>query len=110
MPNLEKRDWNKIVSESNGQMIFLPEGFKKAAEEWKDLREKYNEYVIMMAEKEMALNEAFQNIFFELRRNLKNSGHRDIYLKDIGFETTALQDGKFIVTIRNAPPSQIPQR
>lgn len=110
MSNLEKRNWNKIVSESRGQLIFLPEGFVKAAEEWKELRGDYNKFVATMAKKEMTLNETFQNIFFELRRYLEKNGQPDIYLKDIGFETTALEDGKFIVSIREASQNQVPQK
>ena len=85
MLNQEKRNWSKIVSESGGKSIFLPDGFKKAAKEWRDLREDYNAQVLVMAKKELTLNVALQNLFFELRKFLDKNGRSDIYLKDIGF-------------------------
>ncbi len=110
MTNSEKINWNKIVSESNGKLLFLSEGFKQAAEEWKNFRDEYNNQVQVMAKKELVLNMAMQNLFFELRKYLEKNGHADIYIKDIGFEDTALKEGRFIVSIMDAGQGQIPRR
>ncbi len=110
MSKLEKRDWAKIVAESNGGLILLPEGFKKAADEWFKLRADYNEQVQVMAKKELTLNMALQNLFFELRKFLEKNGRPDIYLKDIGFESAALEEGQFVVNLMDAPASNLPRR
>lgn len=110
MPKLEKRNWTKIVSESEGRLIFLPEGFKKAAKEWFDLRSDYNDQVKTMAKKELTLNIALQNLFFELRNYLEKNGHSDIYLKDVGFESGALEDGEFVVSLMDPNKGQLPLR
>lgn len=94
---LEKRDWNKIVSESNGQLIFLPEGFRQAAEDWLTSRKEYQKFAQEMCKKEITLNIAVQNLFFELRKYLEKNGHPDVFTKEIGFENSALEDGKFII-------------
>lgn len=95
----EKRDWKKIVSESNGERAFLPDGFKSAAKEIEETRVEYNKDVIKMARKEIAMNMATQNLFYDLRKHLEKSGFMDIWVKDIGFEVEALSDGEFVVNI-----------
>lgn len=95
----QKRDWNKIVADSANALIFLPSGFTKAAEEWLELRSKYNALVKEMAQKEITLNMALQNLFFEVRKYLAKNGRDDIWVKDVGFESNALDDGKFVINI-----------
>ena len=98
----KKRDWNEIVSKSDGNLLFLPDGFKQAAQEWLDLRTEYNNLVKKMAEKELTLNAALNGLFLEVRRYLAKNGHEDVWIKDVGFESEALKDGKFIVNIMDA--------
>ncbi len=105
-----KIDWNKIVSESNGEMFFLPKEFMGAGEDWFKARQDYNDLVATMAEKELSLNMAFQNLIFEVRKYLKKNGHPDIFTKDMGFEEAALQEGKLIVNLRSADKSRMPLR
>ena len=105
-----KIDWNKIVSESNGKNIFLPDIFKKQTKEWLELREEYNKYVSVMAKKEITLNMALNNLLFDLRKYLEKNGREDIYLKDLGFDTNALLEEKFIVNIIDPNQNQIPLR
>lgn len=108
MSKPNQRDWNKIVSESNGALMFLPAGFEGAAKEWLDLRTEYNALVKKMAQKELTLNMALQNLFFEFRKNLAKTGHEDVWLKDIGFESNALEDGKFVVSMMDAGRNRMP--
>lgn len=107
---LKAHDWNKIVSESEGRLLFLPDKFRKDAEEWMKVRAQYNEQVLIMAKKELTLNMLLNDLFFEIRKYLEGEGHPDVWLKDVGFESNALDEGKFIVTATSAPKSQIPLR
>lgn len=107
---MEKRDWNKIVSESKGDMVFLPKEFMGAGEDWFRTRKEYNDLVAVMAEKELSLNMAFQNLIFEVRKYLKKNGRPDIFIKDVGFEEAALEEGKMIINLRSADRNRIPTR
>ena len=110
MLNNEKRDWNKIVADSNGTASFLSEKFLKTAEKWVELRKDYNDFVLVMAKKELTLNMMLNNLLFDVRKDLETRGREDIYLKDLGFNSDALDDGKFIINLYEAPQSQIPRR
>lgn len=104
----DKRDWNKIVSESRGSSIWLPEKFQKDAEAWQKAREAYNEKVKEMAQKEMAVNHALNNLIFGIREYLAQNGQEDIWLKDVGFETAALEEGKFILNLIDPSKDRLP--
>lgn len=99
MPTPPKHDWTKIVSESNGNRIFLPTSFKGAQEDLEKIRKAYNADAVKMAEREIRMTMATQNMFFELREHLAKNGQPDIWVKDIGFEQNALDEGVFIVNI-----------
>jgi hypothetical protein len=99
MPTTQKINWDKVVADSNGTAIFLPEKFVKDAEEVERLRKEFNSKVGEMAEREITMNMATQNMFFALRKYLSENGHTDIWQKDIGFNVEALNDGKFVVNL-----------
>lgn len=101
METTEKRDWNKIVSESNGNRIFLPDSFKDSALEVEKMRKEFNEFLTQLSEKEISLNMKTQNMFYAIRQYLAKNGI-EIWTKDVGFETEALKDGVFILNIADA--------
>lgn len=96
---MSKIDWEKVVSDSHGTSVFLPEKFRAAAEEVEKLRKEFNTEVEKMAKKEITMNVATQKMFYELRLFLEENGRPDIWRKDLGFNVTALDDGKFIVNL-----------
>jgi hypothetical protein len=96
-----KIDWNKMVSESNGAFIFLPESLKKEAEELEKIRVAYNKETNAMAKKEIKMNIGNQNLFVKLREYLEQNGHSDIWMKEIGFNADALNEGKYVVYLRD---------
>lgn len=95
----EKIDWKKVVSESGGRTLFLPEGFKTQAKEIEDERASYNEEATKMAKKEILMKVNTQVFFAELRKYFEKQGMKDIWIKDMGFNTAALQDGEFVIDI-----------
>jgi len=108
MAEIKKKSWEEIVAESNGTRIFLPDGFKGAAKDWSTMRDEYNKSIKVMAEKELTLQVALQNLFLEVRRYLSKNGYEDIWTKDTGFNTEALKEGKFIVEIVDGRKNQLP--
>lgn len=98
MPN-QNRNWKKIVSESNGRQMFVPDEFVERTKKIEEDRTAYNKEVVRIAAKEIALNMETQNLFFDLRKYLEESGNEDIWVKDIGFESEALKDGVFVINI-----------
>ncbi len=97
--NNEKINWKEVVSKSGGRTIFLPEGFTNAAKEIEEKRASYNKDAVAMAKKEIAMKVATQQFFFELRKHFEKNGVADIWIKDLGFNTAALQDGEFVIDI-----------
>lgn len=97
-----KHDWKSVVADSNGTMIYLPDGFSKAQQELDEKRKGYNTDAIKMAEREITMNIATQNMFFEIRKHLAKNGYPDIWVKELGFEANALKEGHYILTIRDS--------
>lgn len=95
----DKIDWKKKVAESNGEMIFLPDSFTGAAEDIEKSRKEFNEMILKVAEKEIALNMATQTMFYDLRKHLAKNGVSDVWTKQLGFNAQALKEGKFVVNV-----------
>lgn len=99
MAIVEKHDWKKVVADSEGRQIFLPDGFTKAQEELEGARKEFNDLAVKMAEREIKMNIANQNLFLEVRKYLAKNGHPDIWVKQIGFDSNALKEGVFILNV-----------
>ncbi len=108
MPELKIRDWNKIVADSNGTMIFLPSQFQKRAEDWEKKRTEYNKKVAEMAELQMTVNNLVSTLLFDVRKYLRDNGREDVFLKDMGFEDNALIDKKFILNFYEPRKGNLP--
>ena len=91
--------WQEVVNTSKGVSQFLPDALTEDAENVETLRKELNEEIARVAKKEIALNVATQNLFFESRRKLEEAGLKDVWVKDIGFNTDALEDGVFVLNI-----------
>ena len=96
----EKRDWNKIVAESKGQLVFVPEQFIEKAKEWETIRQELLKMVNLTSRKELEATTKLNNLSYEIRKFLAENGKGDeVWTKDIGFEAGALKDGQFIISI-----------
>lgn len=95
---MEKRDWKKIVNESEGQMYFVPEKFMEKVKEYSEKRKVFNDQLEAAAKNEIELGVLMNEIIFGIRKHLESAGQK-IWQKDVNFNATALQDGEFIVNI-----------
>lgn len=95
----EKRDWKKIVSESNGTRIIIPDKFTIQAKEiftkQKALQEKLNG----VAKEEILINISTLNLLTSIREYLEENGRKDIWVKDIGFDQNAIAEGEMVLNI-----------
>lgn len=99
MSQVEKRDWKKIVKESNGTLIMAPEKFQDAIREWDKKRVELNKLANAAAKHELETRMILENTILDIRKFLDESGMEGVWLDDIGFETNALKEGEFVITI-----------
>jgi len=94
-----KDDWKKAVDSSGGGAMFMPDDLLPVAESVEKQRNAFNDLIKKVAEKEISLNVATQNMFFEFRKKMAENGMDDIWTKEVGFNKDALKQGIFIVNI-----------
>lgn len=97
---LPKRDWVKIVKESNGQQVFLPEELNGEMVEIERERVAFDERLLELSEIEIRLKKKQQDLMFKFREIMSKRGVKT-WNKDVGFETSALSEGVFVVNILN---------
>lgn len=95
-----KRDWDKVVKESNGALVHVPEALLEKSKKWSEKRDDFNKFINEVAKKENDLKVTFTNLMYEIQSYYAENGHPDIWSMDIGFETNALKEGIFILNIQ----------
>lgn len=93
------RDWNKIVSESNGTMFFAPSEFIDRLKAWQEKRLAFNKRVEEVSKLENEISVLFGQLVFDMRADLEKKGIAGVWTADFGFNTEALKEGKFIVNL-----------
>ena len=96
----EKVDWVKVVAESNGTRVFVPDEIKKEMVEIERRRETYNASLEKIAEGEVTLMMDSQNAYFAIRKYLSKKGIA-VWLKEIGLDPQALKDGEYVINLRD---------
>lgn len=96
---IEKRDWQKIVTESGGKRVFLPEVFMNDAKKWDEKRDEFRKETIKFAEKEVRLQFQLNELSLRVREYLAKNGYSEIWIKELGFDEEALKEGLFIVNL-----------
>ena len=92
------RDWDKIVKESNGQLFYLPESLVESAKQWSKDRGAFHAKVNDLAAAENALGMLFTQLIFAIRKEFEKRGSiENVWTQDIGFQTEALKEGKYII-------------
>lgn len=95
----EKRDWNKIVAESNGDRIFIPEALVPKVKDWYAKRAEFNKHLNEISKEEISNSVALNNIALEIRIYLEANGYKDIWGCDVGIDSPAAEEGAYIVNI-----------
>lgn len=103
MTEVVQRDWQKIIEGSNGSLILAPEKFIPKIKEWDEKRVELNKLANAAAKHELETRLLLENTVAEVRAYLAENGYPEVWLADVGFETAALKDGKFVLTISNFP-------
>lgn len=104
--NEEKRDWKKLVAESNGKLMFVPEQFLEAVKEWNEYREKLKVMIAETSQLELKTRVKLDTVSLAMREYFAQNGRKDIWTADVGLESGALKDGQFIISIVDPIPGQ----
>lgn len=94
-----KRDWSKIVEESKGMSLFVPDAFTEAVKKWNDARLELNKVINSLAAQENEVSHSFRNTMYDIQKYFADNGKPEIWTKDIGFDLNALAEGVFILNI-----------
>ena len=106
LPPVKKPDWKKIVSESGGTRIFLPDELKKEADAIEEDRIKLKKESSKVAKLDLEFGMRLQNLFLSVRQHLAKNGMDDNWSKDIGYEADALKENVFIININEPQQRQ----
>ena len=96
----EKRDWKKIVEQSKGQLVFLPEKFLPEVKDWNETREKLRALITEMSQLELKTRVKLDTVSLAIREFLAENGRKDVWTADVGLESNALKDGEYIISIK----------
>lgn len=102
MTDVPKRDWDKIVKESNGQAVFVPDALIEKTKAWSAKRDAFNKLINDIAKDENALKVEFTNLMYAVQAYFAENGKPEIWSMDIGFDTNALKEGVFILNLSEA--------
>lgn len=95
-----KRDWKKIIEESNGQLMMVPEALLPKVKNWLEKKAEFSKEVNRIAKMENEVSNVFNNLVFDVRTYLAENGRENVWTSDLGFETAALQDGLYVLSVR----------
>ena len=96
-----QRDWDAIVKESQqtpSPMFRIPDSFLDRCRAWQAKRIEFNKKVEEVSKFESDINVDFASLVQDIRTHFEKSGLVEFpWTSDVGFETTALKEGKFII-------------
>lgn len=93
--NIEK--WLKKSQESNGSIIILDTKFNEKATELEKKRREFNDKIKEISKLEILLKDEQYRLLVSIREDLEAKGDKDVWTKDIGFVTEALEEDVFAV-------------
>lgn len=94
-----KRNWQEIVTRSNGTMFFVPDELKEGFVSSERERAKLDKILEEAAEIEVRMSVMKQNAYLQAREWLEKKLGKKAWLTDLGLETAALDDGVMILNV-----------
>lgn len=94
-------DWKKIVDESEGVRVWIPEQFQDDIKTFLLKRDELQNILNDVAERDIRNKNLINDVMLRVRDFFAKNGHADIWVKDVGCDENALKDGKFILNIQN---------
>src|SRR3990167_1036329 len=96
--------WTEYVEQSRGTAYFIPDAYKDEAKQIEKQKKEFNDLLNKtIAEKEVDLQIATQNLFHKIRKHIKANGQEDVFSKDIGWNKDGLEQGFLVINIIQAP-------
>lgn len=93
--NVEK--WLKQAQESNGNLVIVDIKFNEKCAQLEKERREFNELVAQISKREILLKNAQYQLLAEVRADLEEKGDKNVWAKDIGFVTEALEEDVYVV-------------
>lgn len=98
----QKRDWNKLILESEGSMARLPESMIIKTEEFKKRSDEYLTKAKEFDKLSAGYDIFAKNFWHEVRNALEESGTEEVWGKNIGFNKEAEKENINIINIVKA--------
>ncbi len=99
MAELPKRDWKKIVEESNGTSIFVPEAMVEELKSWDKSRQELSVLVEQAAQLELETRLKLENLIYGARKYFALNGVKKIWSANVGVDVNALKDGVYVFNV-----------
>lgn len=93
------RDWKQIVKESNGRLVFCPDNLLEGAKKWSNKRSLLGQEVNKISKLEIETKIALDEVVYKIRKYFEEAGQDDAWTGEVGFETNALKEGLFVLSI-----------
>lgn len=90
-------EWKKRVDESKGAAFYVPDALMEESKKLEEMRKVFNQKCQDLAEDEVRLRVAQENLLLKIREARFKGGDKDAFVKNIGYITDALEDGLHIV-------------
>ena len=100
-PEKIKRDWKEIVEKSGGTLMFCPDNLIEDVKVWNEKRQELRKEFERIAKIEIDTTEALNKAVYAIRQYLDEAGQKDVWTKEVGFQSEALKEGLYIVSVEN---------
>jgi len=99
MAEIPKRDWKKLVEESNGRSLFCPDKLIDQTKVWLEKRAELNREVDRISKIEIETKMLLENLVFEVRKYLEETGGEQVWTSEVGFDSEALKENIYIISV-----------
>lgn len=96
--------WQERIEQSNGQSLFVPDQFKEEYDRLNAIREEIKEENLKLTAKAARMNNGWQNWWLSIQEYLEKNGVPDVWVKDLGEDESALNEGLAVVNITKSQP------
>ena len=93
----EKRDWEKIVANSNGKRVMFPESMRLELISFIMEKDAIKDDQVKLSERVCRANNTFDNIAIKFRDYMVENHLDPMWMMDISLDEEALKDGVYIM-------------
>jgi sugar-specific transcriptional regulator TrmB len=98
-PEQVKRDWKEIVENNKDSLLFCPDSLLEETKEWLAKREELERELNRIAKIEVETKVKLENLVLKIRQHLDDTGFKNVWTGEVGFQSEALKEGVHIISI-----------